>query len=41
MWLKDSNVSSTGVINYPTDDKKFDHYGQRRIRNSLIVTSRK
>ncbi len=41
MWLKDSNVSTTGVINYPTDDKKFGHYGQRKIRNSLIVTSKK
>lgn len=41
MWLKGSTVSSTGVINYPTDDKKFDHYGQRKIRNSLIVTSKK
>lgn len=41
MWLKDTKVSTTGVINYPTDDKKFDHYGQRKIRNSLIITSKK
>ncbi|RZK44008.1 MAG: phosphodiester glycosidase family protein [Pedobacter sp.] len=40
MWIKDSNVSSTGVINYPTDDKKFDHNGQRKIRNSLIITTK-
>lgn len=40
MWIKDSAVSKTGVINYPTDDKKFDHYGQRKIRNSLVVTSK-
>jgi len=41
MWIRDSKVSSTGVINYPTDDKTFDHYGQRMIRNSLIITSEK
>ena len=40
MWLKDSAVSTTGVINYPTDNKKLDHYGQRKIRNSLIVTTK-
>lgn len=39
MWIKDSRFSTTGVINYPTDNKKFDHYGQRKIRSSLIVTS--
>jgi len=41
MWIKGSAVSTTGVVNYPTDDKKFDHYGQRKIRNSIIVVAEK
>lgn len=36
-WLKDAKRSSTGVINYPTDNKKFDHYGQRAIRNAFMI----
>lgn len=36
MWIKDS-PSSNGVVNYPTDNKRYDHYGQRRIRNAIIV----
>ena len=38
-WLKDQigNTSSTGVINYPTDNRSFDHYGQRRIRNGFVI----
>lgn len=36
MWIKDSK-SPNGVVNYPTDNKTFDHFGQRMIRNALIV----
>lgn len=36
MWIKDSN-SPNGVVNYPTDNRRYDHYGQRRIRNGIIV----
>lgn len=36
MWIKGS-ASSNGVVNYPTDNKRYDHYGQRRIRNAIIV----
>ena len=35
MWIK-----GEGVINYPTDNKRFDHYGQRRIRNYIMVTTK-
>lgn len=35
MWVK-----GEGVINYPTDNKRFDHYGQRRIRNYIMVTTK-
>lgn len=36
MWIKDSG-SPNGVVNYPTDNKRYDHFGQRRIRNGIIV----
>lgn len=38
VWIKGSDRSSTQVINYPTDNKKHDHYGQRKIRNAIIIT---
>lgn len=41
MWLKDSKESSTGVINYPTDNKKHDHYGQRKIRSIIAIKDKK
>lgn len=34
------NISETGVINYPTDNRAFDHYGQRRIRNGFVVVKK-
>lgn len=37
MWIKGSS-SPNGVVNYPTDNKQYDHFGQRRIRNGIIVT---
>ena len=30
----------TGVINHPSDNGKFDHKGERRVANSIIVLSR-
>ncbi len=38
MWIKGSKLSATGVINYPTDDGKFNHYGQRLLNNSIVVS---
>lgn len=38
MWIKGSGLSTTDVVNYPTDNNRFDHYGQRRHRNFLVVT---
>lgn len=37
MWIKDRDVSSTGIVNYPTDNKQFDHYGQRRVTSFILV----
>lgn len=36
MWIKDSD-SPNGVVNYPTDNRQYNHFGQRRIRNGIIV----
>lgn len=38
MWIKDSEASATGVVNYPTDNGKFDHYGQRELNNCIVIT---
>jgi exopolysaccharide biosynthesis protein len=29
-----------GVVNYPTDNKKYDHAGEREVANALIIVSR-
>lgn len=39
MWIKGSS-SPNGVVNFPTDNKKYDHFGQRRIRNAIIVVDK-
>lgn len=35
MWIK--NQPFNGVVNYPTDNKKFDHYGQRKVRSFIVI----
>lgn len=37
MWIKNAKVSTTGVVNYPTANKRFDHYGQRKVVNSIFL----
>ena len=37
MYLKGSGESLTDVINYPTDNKRYDHYGQRRVSTHILV----
>jgi len=37
MYIKNSNLSDTDVVNYPTDNGKFDHYGQRQVRTFILV----
>lgn len=39
LWIKNANTS-TGVVNYPTDNKRFDHFGQRKIRNYIAVVEK-
>lgn len=35
MWVKDQVPN--GIVNYPTDNKKFDHYGQRLVETTLFI----
>jgi exopolysaccharide biosynthesis protein len=28
---------NNGVVNYPSDNKKFDHEGEREVANALVV----
>jgi Exopolysaccharide biosynthesis protein related to N-acetylglucosamine-1-phosphodiester alpha-N-acetylglucosaminidase len=30
-------IDTTGIINYPSDNKTFDHKGERKIANAVIV----
>ncbi|MCZ4224155.1 phosphodiester glycosidase family protein [Pedobacter rhodius] len=35
LWVK--GYRGNGVINYPTDNKKWDHEGQRKVANVILV----
>ncbi len=35
MWVKGQPFN--GIVNYPTDNKKFDHYGQRQVETVLFI----
>jgi exopolysaccharide biosynthesis protein len=35
LWI--SNQPDNGVVNYPTDNKKWDHAGERKVANVVIV----
>ncbi len=37
MWLKTGNI--LGVINCPSDNGKFDHEGERKVANALVLLS--
>jgi hypothetical protein len=37
MYIKDSQASRTGIVNYPTDDGVYDHYGQRRVSSFIVI----
>lgn len=36
MW-----ISNKGVVNYPSDNKKWDHEGERKVANVILVKNRK
>lgn len=35
MWIKGQPYN--GVVNYPTDNKRFDHYGQRKVSSFILI----
>ena len=39
MYLKGYGAEDTNVLNYPTDNRRYDHYGQRRICTQILVTN--
>lgn len=35
LWIKD--FDGNGVVNYPTDNKKWDHEGERKVANVVLL----
>jgi exopolysaccharide biosynthesis protein len=35
LWI--NNQPDNGVVNYPSDNKKWDHKGERKVANAIIV----
>ena len=35
LWI--NNYMGNGVVNYPTDNKKWDHEGQRKVANVVLL----
>lgn len=35
MWI--NGQPCNGIVNYPTDNKKFDHFGQRKIETAILI----
>ena len=35
LWL--SGAADNGIVNYPCDNKRFDHVGERKVPNILYV----
>ena len=40
-WMRGFNESRNSVVNYPTDNKRFDHNGQRRVTSFILVNAAK
>ncbi|MEB3375560.1 phosphodiester glycosidase family protein [Bacteroides sp. CR5/BHMF/2] len=41
MYVKNSNLSTTDVVNYPCDNGKYDHYGQRSVRTFILIKKKR
>jgi len=39
LWIK--NEPENGVVNYPSDNQKWDHFGERKVANVLLVKSKR
>ena len=35
MWI--DGFGENGIVNYPSDNRKFDHAGERGVANALIL----
>lgn len=35
MWIK--GQPDNGIVSHPTDNKKFDHYGERKVANAVVI----
>jgi len=35
-----ANQGTNGVVNYPSDNKRFDHEGERKVANALLIFER-
>lgn len=38
LWV--NGLPENGIVNYPTDNKKWDHAGERKVANVLVVKKR-
>lgn len=38
MWV--SSEPENGIVNHPTDNKKYDHFGERKIANAVLIMRR-
>jgi len=36
LWMR-GTTTPNGIVNYPTDNKQYNHFGQRKIRNAVVV----
>lgn len=37
MWIR--NMTETGIVNYPSENLRFDHEGERGVANALLILS--
>jgi hypothetical protein len=35
LWIRDMSIN--GIVNYPPDNRKADHYGERSVSDSLVL----
>lgn len=37
MWIKERGVVGSNVVNFPVDNKRYDHFGQRPVNNVVLL----
>ena len=37
MWIQNPGDGNSSVVNFPTDNKRFDHYGQRLVTSFILI----